>query len=261
MRGLILGTTKGMSLQQIYPWASSAAKTGNRVVLLSDGKDKILSVQMKGLGVEVIEVQADTSLSPHNARFMLQHDYLKSCEEEYAIVTDVRDVVFQDDPIEWMKNNLGEYRIVCSSEGLAYKDEPWGNANLKEGYPNLYDTHKENTIMNVGVIGGKTKDVANICKEIYDMCKTNKAYLADQSSFNVLCAKESMSSVIYKATSRNNFCLNAGTLIRNCVGGRFVLNDSTAHLLRDPEPIVDGKTIKTPSGEPYCIVHQWDRIP
>lgn len=261
MTGLILGTSKGMSLQQIYPWASTASKTGNRVVLLSVGKDNMLSLQLKGVGVEVIEVEDNPSLSPHNARFMHQHDYLKTCGEEYSIVTDVRDVIFQSNPIEWMRKNLGQHKLVCSSEGLAYKDEPWGNSNLMEGYPELYESHKDNTIMNVGVIGGRTEDLANVCKEIYDMCKVNKAYLADQSSFNIMCAKQPLASIMYKASSADNFCLNAGTLVRNSTGGKFVLNDSTAHLLRDPEPVIDGNTLKTPNGDPYCIVHQWDRMP
>jgi len=261
MSGLILGSSKGLSLEQLYPWASSAAKTGNRVVLLSMDDNNMLALQLRGIGVEVIKVTPNNNLSPHNARFALQHDYLMKCQEEYALVTDVRDVVFQKDPIDWMKRNLGEFEAVCSSEGLAYKDEPWGNANLKEGYPELYDTHKDNTIVNVGVIGGKTRRVATICQTIYDMCKVNKAYLSDQSSFNVLCAKEEMSSVIYKATSKEDFCINAGTFVRNAVGGWFVLNDSTAHLLKEPEPVLEGKIVKTYEGLPYCIIHQWDRMP
>jgi len=217
---------------------------------------------MRGLGVEVVSkpiVLQDRS--PHNERFKLQHEFLMGCDEDYAVVTDVRDVIFQEDPIVWIKNNLGDHDIVCSSEGLAYKDEPWGDSNLKEGYPDLYESHKENTIVNVGVIGGKTKEVAKTCLEIYEMCRANKAYLSDQSSFNVLCAKESMKDVVYKTSSNDNFCINVGTFVRNAVGGKFVLNDKTAHLLREPEPKFDGKIITTPSGNPYCIVHQWDRIP
>jgi hypothetical protein len=262
MSGLILGTAKGLSISQVYPWASSASKTGNRVVLLSMEENNILSMQMRGLGVEV--VCKPTTLkdkSPHNERFKLQHDFLMNCDEEYVVVTDVRDVVFQSDPIEWIKNNIGKYEIVCSSEGLAYKDEPWGNHNLMEGYPDLYETHKHNTIVNVGVLGGKTKEVAKTCLKIYDMCGKCKAYLSDQSSFNVLCADESMKDVVYKTKSDQSFCINAGTFVRNAVGGRFVLNDSTAHLLKEPEPVIDGKILMTPSKQPYCIVHQWDRIP
>jgi len=262
MKGVIVGTVKGLTIGQVYPWASTAAKTGNRVVLLSMEENKVLSMQMKGLGVEVVSKPVTlTNRSPHNERFILQHEYLNTCEEEYAIITDVRDVVFQEDPIQWLRDNLGEYKAVCPSEGLAYKDEPWGNDNLKEGYPELYETHKDSTIVNVGVIGGRTKDVANICLSIYDMCKVNKAYLSDQSSFNVLCAKEEMQSVIRKTSSEDSFCINVGTFVRNAVGGRFVLNDSTAHLLREPEPVFDGQSLKTPSGVPYCVVHQWDRIP
>jgi len=261
MSGVILGSSKGLSLQQLYPWASSALQTGNRVVLLSMDKDNMLHLQLKGLGVEVVQIEDNSNLSPHNGRFLTQHDYLIGCSEEYAVMTDVRDVIFQSDPIEWIKTNLGEYNIVCASEGLAYKDEPWGDSNLKEGYPELYDSLKDNTIVNVGVIGGKTKEVANVSKMIYEMCKSNKAYLADQSSFNVLCSQKNMEKTVYKATSNDSFCLNAGTFIRGAVGGRFVLSDATAHLLKEPEPVMEDGELKTPNKVPYCIIHQWDRIP
>lgn len=262
MKGLILGTSKGLDISQVYPWAHSAVKTGNRVVLISMEENAGLALQLRGIGVEVITKPVTlANRSPHNERFVLQKDYLMGCSEEYTVVTDVRDVVFQDNPISWMEQNLGNYKVVCSSEGLAYKDEPWGNHNLMEGYPNLYEAHKNNTIMNVGVLGGRSKDLANICSEIYTMCSTNRAYLSDQSSFNILCAKESMSSVIYKANSEEGFSLNCGTLVRNATGGSFRLNETTAHLLKEPEPIYDGKIFKTHNGKKYCIVHQWDRVP
>jgi hypothetical protein len=77
-KGLILGSSKGLSLDQLYPWASSASETGNRVVLLNmDGEsNKMLSLQLKGIGIEVRDVVSDNTLSPHNARFVAQHEYL-----------------------------------------------------------------------------------------------------------------------------------------------------------------------------------------
>jgi hypothetical protein len=93
------------------------------------------------------------------------------------------------------------------------------------------------------------------------MCKANKAYLADQSSFNVICADSTMQNKIKKTTSRDPFALHCSCLIRNCRGSSFVLNESTVHLLKDPEPINEKGVLKTPSGIPYSIVHQWDRMP
>jgi len=262
-KGLILGSTKGLSLEQLFTWASTAPKTGNRVVLLNmDGaSNKMLSLQLRGIGVEVIDISVDSNMMPHNLRFSEQYNYLKNCDEEYCVITDVRDVLFQGDPIEWIENNIGDHSIVCASEGLLYKDEPWGRGNLMEGYPELYETHKDNLIMNVGVIGGKTKDVAEICLRIFEMCKVNKAHVSDQSSFNIICAEPSMQTKIKKVTSRDPFALHSSCLIRDCRGSSFVLNDTTAHLLKDPEPVVENGTYKTPSGIPYAIVHQWDRIP
>lgn len=261
--GVILGTTKGLSFSQIYPWASSAAKTGNRVVLLSMEKNDSLVLQMKGIGIEVVTkiVELKENRSPHNERFLLQYEYLNSCQEEYAVMTDVRDVIFQTNPIEWMVNNLENYDVVCGSEAIAYKDEPWNNRNLIEGYPYLYDTYKDTTVMNVGVLGGKTKCLAGVSLAIYTLCKNNPAYLSDQSSFNVLCGIQGISSGIYKARSDSAWSLNAGTLIREATGGAFTLTDNTLHLLKEPEPKLENGIAKTHEGITYSILHQWDRIP
>ena len=256
MSGLILGTTKGIDPKDLIPWAYTAIKTNNKVVLIAvDFNDY---TKLEELGVEIVRKEFNNRLSPHNQRFLLQYEYLMDSDCEYAITTDVRDVIFQHDPIIWLNNNLGNYKVVCASEGLLYKDEPWGNNNLIEGFPYLYDRYKSNLIMNVGVVGGKTKELASINLAIYTMCLHNPAYLSDQSSFNILCGMDAFSSIIYKSESRAGFALHSGTFLRNCTTGEFRLNDNNCHLLKEPEPVLDN-SFRTCDGIPYCIVHQWNR--
>jgi len=252
--GIILGACKNFDFNTLYPWVNSALATKNKVVMILMENNKILEMQLRGLGVEVVVNPIAANVVPHHERFRIQYEYLMNCKEEYAVVTDTRDVVFQTDPVQWLKDNLGTHLIVCSSEGLAYKNEFWGNRNLQEGFPYLYETHKENTIMNVGVLGGKTKAIAELSLMIYSMCKHNPASVSDQSSFNVLCGMKMMDSVILKARSDAGWALHAGTW---CKTNNFHLFESH---LTELQPKIEGKVAKTHDGKTYSILHQYDRI-
>jgi hypothetical protein len=252
--GVILGASKNFNFNTLYPWVSSALATKNKVVMILMENNKTLEMQLRGLGVEVVVDPISNTVVPHHERFRIQYEYLMNCDEEYTVVTDSRDVLFQTDPVEWMKSNLGSHSIVCSSEGLAYKNEFWGNQNLQEGFPYLYETHKENTIMNVGVLGGKTKAIAELSLMIYTMCKHNPARVSDQSSFNVLCGMKILDSVILKARSDAGWALHAGTW---CKTNNFHVFQPN---LLEPLPQLEDKVAKTHDGKTYSILHQYDRI-
>jgi hypothetical protein len=81
---------------------------------------------------------------------------------------------FRSDPIEWITNNIENYDVVCASEGLLYKDEPWGRGNLIEGYPDLYESHKDNPIMNVGVIGEMQRKLQRFVLEYLKCARQTK---------------------------------------------------------------------------------------
>jgi hypothetical protein len=205
------------------------------------------------MGVDVI-INPTDGVIPHHERFRLQYEYLKNTNEEYVVATDTRDVIFQLNPIQWLKNNLGNHQIVCSSEGICYEKEFWGNSNLKEGYPYLYDFYKNNRIMNVGVLGGKTKAIADLCLLIYTMCKHNPAKVSDQSSFNVLCGMNMFDNIILKTDSSFGWSLHAGTLCRTVNFDKFEGN------LVEPLPKIENGIAKTYDGKTYCIYHQYDRV-
>lgn len=253
--GLILGSVKGMSYDQVFHWCNTAKKTGNHVVLLIMENNDELITSVSSMGVECVKIPISlTNRSPHNERFLLQYLYLNQSDHEYAVMTDVRDVIFQTDPVEWMKNNLNEHDIICSSEGLAYQDEPWGNNNLIQGYPYVYEQFKNNLIYNVGVIGGKTKALSELSLLIYTMCKHNPAYLSDQSSFNILCGMPSMSSRILKANSEMGWALHCGTL------GPTKDIEKFKPVLKEPLPKFENNIAYTHEGKMYSILHQYDRL-
>jgi hypothetical protein len=73
-----------------------------------------------------------------------------------VITTDVRDVVFQNDPSIWLEKNLNNKHLIFGSECIAYEDEPWGTENLYHTFgPFVHSRFKKNTVYNVGVLAGE----------------------------------------------------------------------------------------------------------
>ena len=248
----IVGSSKNLSFMTLLPWIKSAVSTGNKVHLLLLDGNNVLATQVRSLGVNVI-VYEDSGV-PHHERFLRQYDLLKNLNG-YCTVTDTRDVIFQTDPAEWLKKNLGNHRIVVSSEGIAYKNEHWGDRNLRDGYSYLYEELKNSTIYNVGVIGGYCQDVASLCLLLYTMSKNNPAPVSDQSSLNVIVNMPLFSDIIMKSKSSEGWALHAGTLCKTKDYLRFKEH------LNEPEPQIDhnGKAW-THDGQCYSIFHQYERI-
>ena len=90
------------------------------------------------------------------ARFLSIYDFLKNTWQNYnhIVTTDVKDVYFQTNPFEALKG----HKLVVATEGLKYKDEPWGRDNLLQSYgPYVYEHFKENEIYNQYVKDNKKK--------------------------------------------------------------------------------------------------------
>ena len=84
-------------------------------------------------------------------------------ELKNVITTDVKDVIFQTNPSEWLERKLGYNRVNVASESIKYEDEEWGKNNLLKSFGQaIYDEHKENTIYNAGTIAGKVEHMIGL---------------------------------------------------------------------------------------------------
>lgn len=266
MSKLILGTNKGMPFEEVEPWARSAVNTGNSVLMILMGENKTTEQKLNDIGVETIVTKSSLGdWSANNERFFFQYEVLKNRKEKYSIMTDARDVIFQKDPMPFLIDKIENknYDLVCAGEGLLYIDEPWGNGNLKQSYPDLYERYKNKPIMNVGVIGGITEKLAELSLQIYNMTKTSKTnYHSDQSSFNVICYdEEKYGFKVYTSNSDEGFAAHCGTVVKGVKMGAFNLRDENQYKLLNLPAIIEDGIVKTGKKEPYLIVHQWDRVP
>lgn len=196
----------------------------------------------------------------HVARFMSIYDYLKTHWDLYenVVTTDVKDVYFQSNPFDIFQSKFykdNNYKLVVASEGLRYKDEPWGNENLWQSYgPYIYDDFRNNEIFNVGTFGGDAEYVKDMVFNIFSNAINRPIPICDQAVFNVLINTQPFKDVIYYT---HDWACELGTVMDPAKIDSFRPN------LMFSEPIWKDRQVKIPplAETPFPIVHQYDRVP
>jgi hypothetical protein len=173
----------------------------------------------------------------------------------YVIHTDVKDVIFQTNPSDWLTDNMGDAKILASCESLHYQHEPWGKENLYNSFPHIYETLKDKPIWNCGVQAGDPIIMKDLWLTIYNMCMGNIVHNPDQAAYNVLLNSEPYKSMTKFAMSEDGFSAQLGTTIDPTKIKNFL-----PHLL-EAQPIWKDDYVCTSTGVKHAIVHQYDRIP
>lgn len=259
-KSLIIGAATDYNYNQLKPWIKSINECGfegDKVLILGQATEetrlKILEQGFKIVDLLVVDAPI------HVARFLSLFHYLKDTWNIYAyvITTDVKDVYFQTNPVDWLEQKTGHCELlVVGSESIRYKNEPWGNQNLIETYgPYVYDLFKDNIIYNVGTIGGISENVKDLMFNIYTNAINRPIPITDQAVFNVLIQTEPYKSTIFFTDQKDGWACQAGTTVdpSKIEGFRPFLTEEV--------PIFEDGIVKTSSGDPFCIVHQYDRVP
>lgn len=258
-RSLIIGAATGYNYNQLKPWIESINECGfegDKVLVLGQASEetrqKILEQGFKIVDMLVVDAPI------HVARFLTLYHYLKDTwqDYEYVITTDVKDVYFQTNPVNWLRDCSPSYKLVAGSESIRYKDESWGNQNLFETYGTyVYELFKDNIIYNVGTIGGISENVKDLMFNIYTNAVNRPIPIVDQAVFNVLIQTEPYKSTTFFADQKYGWACQAGTTVdpSKIVGFRPFLTED--------EPTFENGVVMTSLGEPFVIVHQYDRVP
>lgn len=184
----------------------------------------------------------------HNVRLFHTWQYFTetNADKKYKriIFTDGRDIVFQSNPSRWLDSNM-EKDILVPSEGVLYKDEPWNKNNGLINYgPYVYEyILKNDLVANVGTFACSSSICRDLCLILYLM--SNNTGHADQPSFNILSKtllKDKCQIVDYK----DSWALQIGAIVNS---------------LSEYVEVKDGVIYPIGSREPYCLIHQYDRVP
>jgi hypothetical protein len=182
----------------------------------------------------------------------------------YVIATDARDVIFQRNPSDYLDTLVPHpSQLVVSSEGIQYCNEPWGKNNLTQSFgPIMYEYHKNNTIINCGVLAGTFDLFMGLCKSIYLMSAGTLQHVPggggpDQAALNLLLETEAYRSKTIVSRHHDDWAAQLGTTM-----DPNKIQEYRPHIA-EPLPVFDKHSglVTNINGLPYTIVHQWDRVP
>ena len=149
---------------------------------------------------------------PHMRRlidmwFILQND---TRIWNHIITTDVRDIVWQTNPSDWLEKNL-QSEIIVASECIKNNQEPWAKKNIHEGFgPLFWESIKENTVANVGVMAGKYQSMKDLLMINWLVSQAGDvSHFTDQSALNLIVNNTLLSDKV-KLTSE--FALQVDSL-------------------------------------------------
>lgn len=276
---VVIGAITGYKKEQIQYWVNSLNRcgfTGRKVLICFDiDQETIEWLVSQDIQCGVVK---DVSRQPNFSivvdRFLFYHLALRDMKDiRYVVATDVKDVIFQRDPSEFLEGSLEqydysdtEYHFILSSEELSYCDEPWGLNNLRLSFPVHYDRLVKRQIVNCGVIAGRYQYFTDLCSQLYYMCGRSAPFInggggPDQAALNVL-----MSQSIYRERARITNTCDAWAAQLGTTGDPNKLPTFLPHLLDTP-PIIKENGIVMSRGyiscdieKPFTIVHQWDRL-
>lgn len=285
VKDLIIGGASNYTWAQLKNWVNSIKACGflGDIVITSTSMSSETIKKLNSENIQLLligkldaqgNLRSNNQLAPHVERFLHIYHYLHSTTTSYryVITTDTRDVVFQSNPSNWLENNLGKNKLICASEGLRYKDEPWSNNNLQETFGEYcYNIYKNEIIYNVGTIAGEFEYLKDFLFILFQMSINRPIPIVDQAVFNVLINNEPFKSIIYKSTHEDAWAVQLGTTSEAVLAGSGdigikvkqqpdLYNKYKSDYLEPPIMVYDNKVLNHKK-IPFVIVHQYDRIP
>jgi len=267
---LLIGAISGYDYSQIQYFVNSLERsgfTGEKVLITYDASfdtvDKLIEkgFQIVTFAENPVEKKfyyplegfrhKDTSID----RFYQLWRYLQLHSNTYRFVIsmDVRDVIFQLNPSAWLEENLGSKKINVGSECIP---EEWNLEMIEESYGPLVHQMMENvTTMNAGTIAGHAEAIKDLALNVFLCSQHNRIPFTDQAALNILLSMEAYKTI----TKFNNFDEDWA-----CQGGIIGIPRYKKFLESHQDsspPVLNNEWVITPSGNRYCIVHQYDRIP
>ena len=251
MKYTIVGCITKYGIDDIRPYVESIDKSGfkgEKLMLIYEvSKDVIEYLTKKGWLIVQSELQEHIILQ----RFRDMYAFLQSYETDVIIWTDVKDVIFQKDPTEWL-NKWMRKDILAFSECIIMQNEPWTCINSGTTFPMEWEFGmKEQISYCAGTIVGKKNAIRDLFIEIYRWSKTtaNPEQLSDQAEYNVLLHLEHFKNSVQFVTQEQGFATQLGT----------VWMKKNEIPLLEPTPIYKDDKLYNQKGEEFTIVHQYDR--
>ena len=274
MKNLVISSIDLFGWNEMKLWATSLRESGydgDAVVIAYRISDPNLVSMAADYNVSLMQASVDFQNQPinHNEqphhkttvnrnRFFHKAWYLMQLSEPYdwVISTDLRDVIFQKNPTDFMEmweGNQCDANILASSEGQLYEKEPWNAADQKQAHGSIVWALKMHnaSVRNAGVIAVKGTRAADLFLNIFFSCKYNTEVAGDQAAYNLLLdtAYKNESVTVTHETPWACQCHSAFS------------SQQLRESFVEPLPYHKDGVCYTRNEEKFIIVHQYDRIP
>jgi hypothetical protein len=273
MKDIVVGCITGYDFDKIKPWVNSLDRCGftgtKAMICYNVGYDTIEELVKRNYTILAFKKNDEKNRVEYREDFSIVVDrflhlwYLLkpfAGQYRYIVTTDVKDVVFQTDPIAWLEAHIGNKQINVASESIRYQDEDWGSHNLLKSFgPLIHDHNKQNTIYNAGTISGEFDTMLDLFLNIYMLCNGTSHNIEggggpDQAALNVLLNMKHYKDITNFAQSEDGYAAQLGTTGPQ-IAGKY------ADRLLEKSPILVDNRVCTSKGVPFAMVHQYDRVP
>jgi len=284
MNTAIIASCYGYNVDQVKPWVDSLKKTGfggKVFVLVYNPQDNSLLDYFKNEGIFTFVGQYLGETNMATQRFVNYAEVLKmeyAADVDQVISTDIRDIIFQKDPGVWLQNNIEDYDLVATSEGVKFRHEDWNGGNLEKHFGRKrFLTMADKETLCSGIIAGKKEMIQKLFTTIYEIgfFSEDPGDFVDQIFYNI-AIYEIFGEKTKIVSAGEDWTANLGTLKalpelspKWSTSSRCEINGyerirknktyAEALLCKIPEMKDDG-LIYAENGKPYAIVHQYDRF-
>jgi hypothetical protein len=260
-KDLIIGAFKNYNFETIKPWIESINECGFKgdKVIISIGSSRETNGKLADAGFIVIDAPSKARMGFHMERFLHIYNFLKvnGSNYRYVITTDVRDVIFQKNPIEWIEQNIGDKKMIAVSESIKIKDEHWNRQNIINAFGSFfYDDIQNQDVFNVGTLAGTSEYIRDLCGMLYQLSANRPDWVADQAAYNILLNWQP-----YKNETRF-VGLSSGWSCNLHITNKPDEKAHFAPFIIEPIPVFEDGLMKDgTTKETFYIVHQYDRDP
>lgn len=253
---VVIGAINHHEWPVVAPWIKSLRKTSftGRVILVTyEDVAENVKDQMRRHGVEIVE--AIMEISVNRGRFNDFATILASIPPETCVIaTDVRDVVFQEDPsgLASLLNVAKNKELVVSSEGWRYNDSEWNLATLRKVFPDHESRMLYEEVYCSGVIVGTARALKQLSERIWEISKSAPSFNGDQVAMNIALREPAFVNQTRFLNVQDGRIFHARATWLRHKDGKSTLGEPRFSLLRGIALKVDEK--------PVSILHQYTEV-
>lgn len=252
----ILTALTKYTIKDIAPFVISLNKSGysgKKIALVYDIGDDTHAF-LKSNGWQLFEgvLSEHIILQRFKDAYYLITNFYEGDETEPILWVDIKDIVFQKNPQEWIDSNM-KNPIMAFSECIVLKDDEWAVVNSGTSFPMEWEWMKNKTSYCAGTIVGEAKQLADLFLHIYRWARTtsNPEQLSDQAAFNVLINLSNFKHIVQFVNQEDGFVTQLGTVL--------IKKDIFKEKLLEPTPQFKNSRFYNSTGDEFYLIHQYDR--